>query len=426
MLLLAACSDSLAPVDPNEPGGGGGGTTTEDKTPVNVELNLSFDGESPEIAFGPDGTLHMVYRVAKGPSASVWYTKKAADDYSWAAPVEVIGATNASYRWFNHPQIAVGQDNRVHFAWGPEPYDHNGTFYSSCMVCDGSDFRGRASGNATTQQVTDDRTEWVELGVTDSGEIHVAVSQLYRRRQPSEGGGAFDTKEQMVHYLSNDGGETWQQRTIVKPSYTDLSMAVDGETVHLMMRFRSLMYSRFVTNDQGVREWQNSPIPTKGYGISEMNPLPNGNGLAGFVYSSWGTQWPEAIWFDVPGSSAPVQLSTKETSFKPNNTHAARTEDGKILAMWADSDGYIHYNYFDGTSWTGDLFMGDKVDGISDPRMARAAIWEYFGAHGKIIWPVTTMEEHDGAFHLVFRASDLLDQDGLTVAGSLHYVKFVP
>jgi hypothetical protein len=409
-LVLGSCGDPADPADDTPP------IVQQDATPLNQELPLDFDGDSPELVVGSDGTLHMSYRrTTASKAAAVYYARKAPLANEWTTPVKVLNSDNVSYRWFNHPKLAIDAEQRVHFAWGPEPYDHNGVFYSNCVRCDGTDF-------PPAVRVTTDFSEWLELGVSASGVVHIVASQLYYQRP----GGGYDTREQMVHYRSTNKGQSFVSESICRPSYRDLSLKVDGEDVHLLMRFRDLRHARYVDDGSGTRRWQNIGVPTRGAGVSEMYPFTSGPSLSGFVYSAWGQHWPEHVYFSGPGGET-VQLSSKDISFKPNNVQAWQDKQGRRVALWADSDGYLHQNLWNGTTWTGDSRISSKVRGSLDQGgMKRAAIWEWMGKHGTVIWPVIGMAEHEGNYHVVYRASEVLNKDGLTEVGRFHYVRYRP
>ena len=68
LTLLAACGrpgddqgDVQTPVGPKT-----------DKTPINTELDIGFDGEVPDMAVGDDGTLHVLFRRVKAPTATLY------------------------------------------------------------------------------------------------------------------------------------------------------------------------------------------------------------------------------------------------------------------------------------------------------------------------------------------------------------------
>jgi hypothetical protein len=423
LALMAACGR------PSPDDVGDGGPTPDprtDKTPLNQELDLGFDGEMPDLVAGQDGTLHMVYRVVAAPQAKLHYVRKQYGDNLWSQPVEVPGSSNSAYRWFAFPDIAVGPDNRVHILWAPEPYDHNGLFYASCVACDGNDWSG-GQPDQRFRRLTDDLVEFFEICVAPSNTVHVAAMQLYRRRET----GGFDETDQMVHYFSNDGGKNWGAQQILNLAFEDLNLRCNGEDVDLIMRFKDLRHSRYVLGSDGARRWSTRGLQFKGAGLSEMNPFytPDGT-MTGFAYSVWNEDGPFAIYHSVfgPGDSTYQQLSTAGTR-RPNNLVADENSSGQRVAVWADNETFLHWSGWNNGAWTPDELLSEKIRALAPEGLGRLASWQYSPGHGwngRILWPAMSMAQQDGDFHIVYRTTVEYTEVSTTKLGRFHYVRLQP
>jgi hypothetical protein len=396
----------------------------QDKTPINKELSLGIDGEMPDMAVGPDGTLHVVYRRVLAPQVTLFYTRKAPLENVWTAPVEVAGSSNAAYRWFAFPDIAVGADGRVHFVWTPEPYDHNGMFYTSCVACDGSDWRGRPGESFS--RLTDDLVEFFEICVSQSNIVHIAAMQLYRRRP----GGGFDETDQMVHYFAPNGGQDpWQAQQIIALAFEDLNMTCTGENIDLFMRFRDARWSRYAQDGNGERRWTTQGIRYKGAGLSEINPLISLQGaMNGYVYSSWGGDGPSQIHYAASPATESFANLVDGSYRRPNNTVATEGASGERMAFWADNEGRMHWSHHNKQAWGPDTLLQAKVQPMG-ANPGAVAVWNYSAGHGwggRILWPAVTMVEHGGSYHLLYRATVEYTETSTTKTGDFRYVRFQP
>jgi hypothetical protein len=409
-------------------------TTRVDKTPLNTELDLGFDGEVPDMAIGKDGTVHLLYRVVQAPKATLYYTRKDPFDNIWTQPMEVPGSGNAAYRWFAWPDLAVGPDGRVHIVWMPEPSGRSGMFYTSCLACDGTDWRGRNDGQGNRfSRLTDDLVEFAEICATQSGAVYILATQLDRMNSD----GRREQDDQMVVYPSLNAGENWEPNYyITKPqAYEDLSMQCVGDDVHVMMRFKQTVYARYIPDGTGGRSWVIAPnIPHAGPNTSEINFFVNKDGLlTGYIYSIWEYRDPLGIAYTkLGGAEAATTVLTPELNFRlrVNNLIGGENSRGQRVAVWADFHGYFHYNQFDGNAWTGDQPFTNVITPLSSANgLAQGGIYAYAPGHGwqgRILWPITAMGEYNGAFHLVFRAITESTENGTTKRGRFHYVKYQP
>jgi MFS family permease len=77
-------------------------------------------GSAPDLVAGPDGRLAAVWVFDQEGSAEIAYAFQTGQETSgavdWSEPVNVSNTTTVS----RHPQLAIGQDGRVHIVWAEE------------------------------------------------------------------------------------------------------------------------------------------------------------------------------------------------------------------------------------------------------------------------------------------------------------------
>jgi hypothetical protein len=328
--------------------------------------------------------------------------------------------------------MGVGPDGTVHIAWMPDPGPlGNGLFYAKCLKCDGSDWSGRADGTGNRfSKLSGDTIEFAEICVAQNKTVHIVATQLDRFVPPSR-----EQDDQMVHYFSLNNGDNWEPNAwITKPlAFEDLAMKCIADDVHLMMRFKQTYYARYVADGTGKRSWViQSNLPHAGPNISEINFFNDTNGnLTGYAYASWEYRDPLGVHY-TKAFSQETQTLTPEMSFRnrSNGVIAGENSRGQRAVVWADIDGFLHDNDFNGTAWSGDRPFTDTLKPINTGAgLAQAGIYNYSPGHGwqgRILWPVTAIGEYNGAFHIVFRALTEATSNGTTKSGHFHYVKYQP
>ena len=324
----------------------------------------------------------------------------------------------------------MAHDNRVHMAWLPEPNLHNGLFYTSCVLCDGTDWRGRDDGSGNRfSKLSDDTIEFIDMCVTQTNVVHLIATSLDHSVPPFR-----EQDDQMVHYMSLNNGANWEpNKTMIRKAFEDTAMTCVGEDAHALMRFKDMYYARWITDGTGGRSWVfQAGMPHAGPSLSEISMFVNKDSvLTGYTYTSWEYRDPLGVHYTSLVDRTTTTVSA-EMNFRlrPNNTLGGENSRGQRVAIWADINQYLHLNTFDGTAWTGDQPFTDSITPLNATNgLARAACYNYSPGHGwqgRILWPVTAIGEYNGSFHVLFRAPTELTESGTTKTGVFHYIKFQP
>ena len=153
--------------------------------PADVEvLRAPRGAHQPHAVVGEDGTLHLVFFRANKQTAKrrpfmrrgdLFYVKRAVGNTEWSKPMR-CNHDEGSIVWLSTPQIAVGEDGRVHVAWATlEP---RGQWYTR------TDAKGKRFGKA--RNLLSKSAKGIENGpavVVDGDTVFVAWHEGYFKKE---------------------------------------------------------------------------------------------------------------------------------------------------------------------------------------------------------------------------------------------------
>jgi hypothetical protein len=90
---------------------------TRGAVPAVVTLRTPNGGNTPQVATGPDGTVHLVYfKASKGDRGDLFYVRSRDGGETFSRPV-LVNSQPACAISARHARLAVGRNGRAHVVW---------------------------------------------------------------------------------------------------------------------------------------------------------------------------------------------------------------------------------------------------------------------------------------------------------------------
>ena len=186
-----------------------------------VVINPQHSGNStlPELALGPDGTLHLVWLNYINPVGAIYYASRDPAG-NWSTPADLTGLIYILWTpEFSSPNVAVDSQNTIHVSWG----DQEGLKYINKPEA-GAWSMAFEIGNEFSAHA-------MAVGPDDT--LHVAYGYL-------DGTGPH------IQYKDRSVGGDWGNPVLVMDGYcTEVEIAADnqGEVKVLVQDYNSVKYS---------------------------------------------------------------------------------------------------------------------------------------------------------------------------------------
>ena len=196
-----------------------GGVTWSDGVDVSRSPMPAF---GPNIAVGPDDTLHIIWNDRRNGTAQLYYSRSTDGGLTWSDPIEISGSPA---RDVSAPQISVDDNGRVHVAWhiGDPETDTEPTMVYYTRSLDG----GITFETPRALNTTDNHEAFVRFNIQGtSGDLLPLSWRVQSER------GDWD----IYVGISTDGGETFTITNVFSPPTEDYDpeiIATPDGTLHL-------------------------------------------------------------------------------------------------------------------------------------------------------------------------------------------------
>ena len=294
-------------------------------------------GLQPEVATGPEGTIHLVYLQGESKAADVRYTsRKPGQPWQNSEPVNSPAAKGIAVGSIRGPQVALGANGTVHVLWngvsGGEQAPQAPLWYARKQA--GEPEFGKPRDLLGDTVALDGGAS---IAADAQGKVFVVWHGNHAIREPEE-------KQRLVFVrTSTDEGETFGNP---EPANRDQPgvcaccslRALSGPEDDLQIFFRNALTteSRSMTllsqkkgrwTTDAIEPWEIAACP-----MSSAALISNQNQLLG----AWETAGQiRAGWISAPGS-APVTVATSSAK----HPSVAISPQGNILIAWVEGSGW--------------------------------------------------------------------------------------
>jgi hypothetical protein len=307
--------------------------------PMVVTVRTPNSGNAPQVATGPDGTVHVVYfKAARGDHGDLFYVRSTDGGQTFSPPLRVNGRPNAAMA-ARHARLALGRNGRAHVVW-------NG-------VGGGADAKGmpllyaRLNGDGTAFEPERDlmrRTATLDGGATvaadGQGNAYVIWHALGDGTAPGE------QNRRVWVARSSDDGKTFDEEKPVwdKPTgacgccYVGAHADPDG-ALYILYRGAVTAVERdmylLVSRDHGktfagslVDPWRTSACP--------MSTAALGRSRGGVV-AGWETEG-RVLFGTVAGSEAAVLQKVPAPGDRKDRKYPAIASNsvGELIEVWTE------------------------------------------------------------------------------------------
>jgi hypothetical protein len=325
MMMLALCLSSVPPV-----------VAADLADPVEV-LRVPAGGIQPQIAFGPDGALHLLYFRGDSHAGDLYYMRRPPGQTAFADTVQVNSTPGSiiAVGTVRGGHMALGKNGRVHVAWMSADRDAPGMMYTR-MADDGTHFEPQRNVALTHTHLDGGGS----IAADDSGGVYVAWHS----------GNSGEELRRIWMARSTDDGKTFRAEERSNPIETGAcgccgmrAGSDSGGNIYMMYRAARASVHRdmtlLVSGDGGesfrsttVGPWDLAACPMS---TTQISASESGVLIAwetdGQIY--WSRLAPES-----PDLSDPAFPPAEET--KRKHPAIAGGTDGQTLLAWTEGTGW--------------------------------------------------------------------------------------
>ncbi len=297
--------------------------------------DVSASGTFPDVAVGPDGTVHAVWS-----GAGTTYSQRAPDG-TWTTPT-TISSLNAGEGLNRGPRIAVGNDGRVHVAYAVD-----------WPVTDLRYVGLDSGGNIVLgeQLIYNGAGVWISgIAVDGSGQVHVSWID--------------DIDDGYVYWArSSDGGATFSSPLVLgsgsAPNQYNggrASISASGNYVHIVAQYMDWGVGEWVlhyfNSANGGSSWSSARTITTGIsgnGIQYPEVASFGSDVHVIFNDGFALILNQAYMYSTNGGSnwsSPIELTVLDT-----NRGDVAAFDGQIFVVTTDAGGHFTESP-DAVSWS--------------------------------------------------------------------------